>query len=140
MKLNKTKAVILVLLAVVFVLGVIFGVALSAVIESEDDISKTSEGVTEFVFSPGTQKELELKVGESKKGYITLKGDFKGYRLVSTNYEVAEFYVEKMIGNTRIYYNISAISVGEAALYVETQDSDIKSEEIKITVVSDSEN
>ena len=76
MKLNKTKAVILVLLAVVFVLGVIFGVALSAVIESEDDISKTSEGVTEFVFSPGTQKELELKVGESKKGYITLKGDF----------------------------------------------------------------
>lgn len=140
MKLNKTKIVTLVLLAAVFVAGTVFGICLSAVLESENDKNKTSEEVTEFIFSPGTQKELELKVGESKEGYITVKGDFEGYRLVSTQSEVAQFYVEKMTGNTRIYYNILAVSVGEAKLYVETADGKIKSDEIKVTIISDSEN
>lgn len=140
MKLTKTKTVILILLITVFVAGTVFGLCLSAVLEGENDKIKTHEGATEFIFSPGTQEETKLEVGESKKGYIIVKGDFAGYRLVSTKSDVAQFFAEKMTGNTRIYYNISAISVGEAVLYVETEDRKIKSEEIKITVVSDSEN
>ena len=69
MKLNKTKAVILVLLAVVFVLGVIFGVALSAVVESEDDISKTERScgrsvLVKILFYPSRSVDNSRKIIE----------------------------------------------------------------------------
>lgn len=140
MKLNKTKIITLVLLAVVFAAGTVWGFCLSGVCEKENAGGKAGGFLTEFVFSPGTPKEIELNVGESKKGYITVKGDFEGYRLISSENDIVHFYAEKMSGTDRIYYTISAVSVGEAEVYIETADGKIKSDEIKVTVISNSEN
>ncbi len=136
-KTAKTKIMLIVLLVTVFIAGTLFGICLRAISEGGKSDKRSEREPVGFVFSPGTEKVLELKVGENKKGYITLKGNFEGYRLVSTQSDAVEFYAEKMVGTTRIYYIISARSVGQAILYAETVDGAVKSEEIKVTVISD---
>ena len=124
------------ILAFVILLSFVF---LFACEKEESPISKS--GITGISFYSGIKSETELKIGKSDSGYFKIsgEGEFDITDIVFSNSapDVVSFEYDKSVLGDYVYYNIKALSPGEAVLYVTTTDGVIQSDKIKVTVIGE---
>ncbi len=116
-------------------------VSISCSQEEAEELSST--GIDEIVFYAGFKPDIELKTGENESGYVVVNGNdsfsVSDLHFITTHPSVASFEYDKTVLTNYVYYKITALSDGQTTVYVSTSDGTVRSEMIKITVVSDEE-
>jgi len=83
--------------------------------------------------------DVELVVGKTDSSYfkVTHKSDFSidDLEFVSSDPSIATFEYDKTALTNCIYYIIKSVSPGTVTVYAKTKEGDIKTEEIKVTVL-----
>ena len=86
---------------------------------------------------------VELNVGNTKTGYFRVDGtrDFTldDIQFISSDDTVATFEYESTALTVYVYYTITGVSPGTAAIYSQTSDGVVKSDEIIVTVKGEKE-
>lgn len=106
-----------------------------------DPEKTTSENtITEIVFS--NNEDVELKVGESVSGQVTVNAKKKSeslldaIELISENTDVVTITRLKTSPSARMDYRIDAIGAGETKIYATSKDGSVCSEKIDVRVSS----
>ncbi len=108
--------------------------------QNEDGSGDDSDGepqIHSFDYDYNLGKSISLKVGEEARGYFLIVAD-EGYEseqieLVSTSEAVALIELDKISGS-KIYFYITALSVGECKISVQTYDLQASSPQVALTV------
>jgi len=83
--------------------------------------------------------DVELVVGKTDSSYfkVTHKSDFSidDLEFVSSDPSIATFEYDKTALTNCIYYIIRAVSPGTVTVYAKTKEGDVKTEEIKVTIL-----
>ena len=137
-KTNWNK-IIKIIITTFFAINCIFFTAIA--LSTTDDLPEvkvSQTGITELEFLQTDDIELDLtsRFKGSKNSYFYVKGNdtfnIEDIEFISSNPDVAKIKYSKTTLTTHVYYDITAVSPGEATVYVQTKDGIIKSEEIKV--------
>ena len=124
-----------------FVLFCIILLCISLVTGCNEDDAKIE---TELVFQKGFSTQIELFEGEEMNdSYIMYKGivDFKNNNVVffSSDENVVRVEVSSQEFPIYTYFDIIAVSEGEAVIYAQNVDGSVISEPVKITVIKNAD-
>ena len=133
----------LLVIAMVAVIASVSAVGCSA--QKEKTASSQVETEIKSLDFATLKSPLDLKVGQTKSGHFRVNvkslGDFSidEIEFYSSDPNVATFEYDKTSLENYVYYIITGISSGESTVYAKVKGTDIKTDDIKVSVSEESE-
>lgn len=145
---NKTvKIVITVLIAILALVGLFSpSDGNNADDNTSPQVTATTTDIREFEFMYLTDNTIELEIKnsgvESKKNsyfkvYPNKEVNIDDIEFISENPEIATFTYDKTALTSYIYFDVTAVGVGETYIYVQTKDKSVVSDKIKVIVTEE---